>query len=275
MTDEERFASDGFVVLPGLIDPERVARARDRFEPLFAGDFPTGVMPDEWNWRSGRDADGVTRQICNGWRADPAIAAIVLAEEVGEVVARIAGWRGARLLQDNVIWKPPAAGPLALHQDNAYIDWVEPQEMVSCWIALDDTTAAGGTVEYVRGSHRWGPGPMPDRFHNPPDYQAAMRDAAAAAGAEVEIVPIAVPAGSAVVHHGWLWHGSGPNRGAKPRRSVVAHCVPDVAAFHPTQRGGMYLIYGRYRRPGTEMMDEASFPVLWSMDRSRSPFLEQ
>jgi ectoine hydroxylase-related dioxygenase (phytanoyl-CoA dioxygenase family) len=228
-------------------------------------------MPDEWNWRQGRDPDGVTRQICNGWRADPAIGAIVLAEEVGEVVARIAGWRGARLLQDNVIWKPPGAGPLAHHQDNAYIDWVEPQEMVSCWIALDETTAEGGTVEYVRGSHLWGPGPMPDQFHNPADYLEALR--AAAGDAPVEIVPIAVKPGSAVIHHGWLWHGSGPNRADRPRRSVVAHCVPDSAAFHPARRGGMYHVYGRYRRPGSDAMDEAFFPILWSLDRPRSSFL--
>jgi ectoine hydroxylase-related dioxygenase (phytanoyl-CoA dioxygenase family) len=272
MTEADRFAADGFVVLPGLIDQDRVARARDRFESLFAGEFATGVMPDEWNWRRGRDPEGLTRQICNGWRSDPAIGAIVLAEAVGAAVARIAGWRGARLLQDNVIWKPPGAGPLALHQDNAYIDWVEPRDMVSCWIALDATTAEGGTVEYVRGSHRWGPGPMPDQFHNPADYQAAMREAAD--GRAADIVPIAVAPGSAVVHHGWLWHGSGPNRGGRPRRSVVAHCVPDAAAFHPVNRGGMYPVYGRYRRPGSDVMDEAFFPILWSLDRPRSPFLE-
>ncbi|MGF1624535.1 MAG: phytanoyl-CoA dioxygenase family protein [Alphaproteobacteria bacterium] len=271
MGQSAQFETDGFVVLPDLIDPGLVARAGDRFAPLFAGEFATGIMPDEWNWRAGRDPDTLTRQICNGWRADPAIADIVLSELVGATVARIAGWRGSRLLQDNVIWKPPGAGPLALHQDNAYIDWVVPQQMVSCWIALDETSIEGGTVEYVRGSHLWGPGPMPDQFHNPADYQSAMRTAAG--DAPVELVPIAVSPGSAVVHHGWLWHGSGPNLGTRPRRSVVAHCVPDAAEFHPTNRGGIHPIYGRYRRPGSTEMDEAFFPVLYSRDRARSSFL--
>lgn len=262
-----RYAADGFVVIPDLIAPALVDQARARFEPLFSGDFETGVMPDEWNWRAGRDSDALTRQICNGWRSDRAIAAVVLAETVGRVVAELAGWRGARLLQDNVLWKPPGAGPLALHQDNAYIDWVVPQDMVSCWIALDTTTVEGGTVEYVRGSHRWGPGPMPDQFHNPSDYQAAMRSAAA--GRAVEIVPIAVSPGSAVIHHGWLWHGSGPNRGTNPRRSLVAHCVPADASFHPDNRGGIYPIYGRYRRPGSNEMDRAFFPVIWAEEGRR------
>lgn len=258
------FETDGFVVIPDLIDIASIEKARARFAPLFAGDFETGVMPDEWNWREGRDSDALTRQICNGWRADNTIAQVVLSEVVGRTVAALAGWRGARLLQDNVLWKPPSAGPLALHQDNAYIDWVVPQQMVSCWIALDATTAEGGTVEYVRGSHHWGPGPMPDQFHNPADYQAVMRTAAK--GRPVEIVPIAVSAGSAVIHHGWLWHGSGPNRGANPRRSLVAHCVPDTARFHPENTGGIYPVYGRYRRPGSVEMDTTFFPVIWSLD---------
>ena len=259
-----QFEADGFVVIPNLIDVALIDKARARFEPLFSGTFETGVMPDEWNWRKGRDSDSLTRQICNGWRSDNTIAQVVLSEVVGRTVARLAGWSGARLLQDNVLWKPAGAGPLALHQDNAYIDWVVPQQMVSCWIALDATTVEGGTVEYVRGSHQWGPGPMPEQFHNPADYQAVMH--VAAADRAVEIVPIAVPPGSAVVHHGWLWHGSGPNRGAHPRRSLVAHCVPADARFHPENTGGIYPIYGRYRRPGTVEMDAAFFPVIWSVD---------
>ena len=70
-------------------------------------------------------------------------------------MARLAGWPGARIVQDNVIWKPPAARSLGFHRDNAYLAWYTPTEMFSCWIALDDTTAAGGTMELARGSHHW------------------------------------------------------------------------------------------------------------------------
>jgi ectoine hydroxylase-related dioxygenase (phytanoyl-CoA dioxygenase family) len=59
-------------------------------------------------------------------------------------------------MQDNVIWKPVGARPLGFHQDNSYLDWFTPSETLTCWISLDDTTAEGGTMEVVRGSHRWG-----------------------------------------------------------------------------------------------------------------------
>ena len=69
-------------------------------------------------------------------------------------------WPGARIGQDNVIWKPPGTKPLGFHQDDSYNDWIIPGEMLTCWIALDDTRAYQGTIEHVRGSHKW---PMPRR----------------------------------------------------------------------------------------------------------------
>ena len=49
-------------------------------------------------------------------------------------------WSGSRLIQDNVLWKPPKGKTLAFHQDAAYDDWIIPQTMATCWISLDDTS---------------------------------------------------------------------------------------------------------------------------------------
>src|SRR3546814_9849959 len=61
------------------------------------------------------------------------------------------GWPGARVMVDNVLWKPPATRPLGYHQDSAYLAWYTPSDLLSLWIALDDTPAEGGTLEFVRG----------------------------------------------------------------------------------------------------------------------------
>ena len=92
---------------------------------------------------------------------------------------RLAGWPGARLAQDNVIWKPPGAKALGFHQDDSYTKWMVPAHMVTCWIALDPTSASGGTIEYVRGSHKWPVSPPIKQFHAPDDYRREMREAAA------------------------------------------------------------------------------------------------
>ena len=274
LTTEQRmrFAEDGFLVIEKLISLEAARRAAERFEPLFGGNFPTGVQPDEWNWRAGRDAPDLTRQICNGWKSDPVIADIVLRESFGALCAQLMGWPGARLCQDNVIWKPPGARPLGFHQDDSYQDWITPPAMATCWLALDDTTVQGGTVEYVRGSHRWQLSPMIAQFHAPEDPLLEMRQAAAREGVAPDVIAIEVAAGGGVIHHGRTWHGSGANRSGAPRRALVSHCISSEARFHPTNRSP---IYSRYKRVGDEHMDESFFPILWTAEGRRSSFLDR
>ena len=274
LTDRQRasFAEDGFVVVPRIIPPATAARLRERFAPLFRGEFETGLQPDEWNWRDGRDAPDLTRQICNGWKADRTIAATVLSAEVGAACAQFSGWPGARLAQDNLLWKPPGGKSLGFHQDASYLDWVLPPEMTSCWIALDDTARDAGTVNYARGSHRWGLSPMPDAFHAPDEPLAALNDAAARADAEPELVPVEVPAGGGAFHHGRTWHGSLVEAAGVGRRSLVVHCFSSEARFHEVNVGA---IYGRYKRAGETAMDETFFPILWTAGGDRSSFIER
>lgn len=270
--DVQAFERDGYVVIENVLNGEEIAAARARFEPLFKGEFETGLQPDEWNWREGRDSDRLTRQICNGWKADRTVASIVLRQDVGKACATLRGWPGARINQDNVIWKPPQAKALGFHQDDSYQGWIEPNEMMTCWITLDDTRADQGTIEYVRGSHLWPLSPPITQFHAPDDPLADMKAAAERTGAEPDVVAIEVPAGSVVLHHGRTWHGSRANTGTGPRRSVVAHCASSGARFHPDNVGP---IYGRYKKANSLEMDESFFPVLWRQDGYRTEWIDR
>lgn len=266
------FHADGFVVVDRIVDPELARRALDRFEPLFAGEFETGLYPDEWNWKPGRDDPTLTRQICNGWKSDRDIARIVLREDIGRACATLGGWPGTRISQDNVLWKPTGGRPLGFHQDAAYDRWAVPTEWVSCWVALDETTARGGTLELVRGSHRWRLWDMIKEFHGPKDPDAELRVAAELETAVIEKVPVVVPPGGGVFHSGRTWHGSGVNHAEVPRRAVVAHCTTSEAQFSTDEVG---YIYSRYKKFGTSEMDESYFPITWRRDGYRSPFLAE
>ena len=264
---QSRFDRDGFLIIENFIDKPTVDALAARFEKLFRGDFETGIQPDEWNWREGRDSDLLTRQICNGWKADRTIAATVLRSDVGEICARLRGWPGARINQDNVIWKPPGAKALGFHQDESYQSWIVPAEMMTCWMTLDDTLVEQGTIEYGQGSHRWKlSGPI-QQFHAPDDPLADMSAQAEAAGEVIQLVPIEVPAGSAVIHHGRTWHGSRANSGSGMRRSVVSHCMSSEAVFHSQHTSP---VYSRYKRHNDNTMDESFFPVLWHHSGYRS-----
>jgi len=270
--DLAAFHADGFVTVRRLISAGSVTALRTAFERLFRGEFRAGIRPDEVNWQAGESDPSLTRQICNGWKADPTVAAAVLDPGIGRAIARLGGWSGARLIQDNVIWKPPGARSLGYHRDNAYLAWYRPREMLSCWIALDETTADGGTMELVKGSHRWPVSDAPGgAFHAPEDYRAAMMDEATSLGLRPEIVPVTVPGGGGSFHHGWTWHGSGPNSGGSHRRSLVIHAAPAEAQFDKSRLGeGNGPVYGRYRRLCDDEMDENHFPILWREDGYRT-----
>jgi ectoine hydroxylase-related dioxygenase (phytanoyl-CoA dioxygenase family) len=267
----ESFRRDGFAVVEeGFIDEETVELLRECFEPLFAGRYATGIRPDEVNWIAGRDPEDRTRQICNGWKAEPRIAAQVLSERTGRLAAELIGWDGVRLLQDNCIWKPPGAKSLGMHQDGSYLDYLVPPEMITCWIALDDTSAEAGTITYAAGSHRWPRSPENrGEFHAPADWLAPV-ERARPADEEPRLVPLVVRAGGAAFHHFDTFHGSGPNSGSVHRRAVISHLVPADARFHPEH---VDPVYSRYRRVGDTTMDESFVPVVWTRDGYRSPWL--
>ncbi len=273
--DRAQFDHDGFLVVERLIAAETIARLHRAFDDLFHGRFETGVRPDEVNWQAGVGAPDLSRQICNGWKANRDIARVVLGEKLARSIAELGGWPGVRIMIDNVIWKPPGARSLGFHQDSAYLAWITPSDLLTCWIALDDTTADGGTIEFVRGSHRWQQGRPEGEFHAPEDYRKPMREAAAREGVEPDIVFVEVEAGGGSYHHGWTWHGSGANAGSRPRRSLVLHAMRSDVEYAPAHFGeGIGPIYSRYKRLADNRLDENYFPILWREDGYRTPQID-
>ena len=271
----QQFQTDGFLILENFMGMALVEQLRDRIEPLFHGKFETGMYPDEWYWRPGLSLPDVTREICNAWKCDRTLASVALSAEVGRLSAQLAGWPGARIGQDSLWFKPPSGGKeIALHQDGAYIDYLTPAEMITCWIALDDVNLEIGTLQYVRGSHRWPLlASLVGEFHAPQkDYRWAMLKTAKAAGVNnPEIVPVTIPAGGCAFHHGLTWHGSGKNLSSThPRRSLGIHTISSETRFSEHPAG---YIYGRYKHVYSNVMDETFFPILWTQSGYRSPHL--
>ena len=172
------------------------------------------------------------------------------------------GYRGVRILQDNVLWKPPGTKAIGFHQDGSYADYLVPPEMVTCWIALHDTQAGAGPIEYVRGSNHWPRAPpVRSQFHAPGGL-ARGRRSAAPPGAELEIVPVVVKAGRRLLPPQPHVARSRPNTSGRPWRgmALVSHMLPVETPVPPEN---VDLIYSRYRRRGDLSMDESFFPVMW------------
>lgn len=270
----QQFEEDGFLIVENFLPADYARQLECRMEPLFHGEFETGIFPDEWHWRPNMSLPDITREMCNAWKSDRTIASLVLSAEIGRLTATLAGWEGARIGQDSLWMKPPGAKAIAMHQDGAYIDYLEPAAMMTCWIALNNAAAADGTLVYVKGSHKWPLADVAGEFHAPKkDYRWAMLQAAENAGVEEpELVVVEVPAGGCAFHHGRTWHGlCQTTRTEGTFHSVGLHTIPANAQFHPVNAPGY--IYGRYKRVNSVEMDESFFPVLWQKEGDRSSHL--
>jgi phytanoyl-CoA dioxygenase PhyH len=105
---------------------------------------------------------------------------------------------------------------LPWHQDGGLFWGLDRAPFLQIWTALDDATAASGALEIVPGSHAAG-------LVRPAGGNLAPE---VVAGARAVLVPAA--AGEALLIHNHVWHRSGRNATAAPRRAL-SFCYMDAA----------------------------------------------
>jgi phytanoyl-CoA hydroxylase len=124
-----------------------------------------------------------------------------------------------RLYWDQAVYKKPGTeSPFPWHQDNGYA-FVEPQQYLTCWVALTDATEANGCPWVVPGLHRGG-----TLAHEYSDIGfVCLQD-------PVGAVPVPASAGSIVVFSSLTPHSTGPNRTDGVRKAYIVQFAPSGAA---------------------------------------------
>ena len=124
-----------------------------------------------------------------------------------------------RVYWDMAVYKKPGTEkPFPWHQDNGYT-FVEPQQYLTCWVALTDTDETNGCPWVIPGLHRMG-----TFLHKLTDIGFQCID-----GQPDEAVPVPARAGSIVVFSSLTPHATGPNRSDQIRKSYIAEYAPDGA----------------------------------------------
>ncbi|MEL6137942.1 MAG: phytanoyl-CoA dioxygenase family protein [Cyanobacteria bacterium J06628_6] len=269
----EQFHTQGYLIVDNLLTQPQVDWVISRFEPLFNTQFETGIYPDEWYGRPGLSQPNATQQMTGLWRCDRTLASVTLSARIARLNATLMGWSAARYGLDTCWIKPPQAPAVSFHCNNTYAATLDPPEIVTCWIALSHAEAGAGPLEIVPGSHRWSAADKIRFLHAPEaDYRDPVWQAGAVSGAMPKaIVTLELPPGSAVFLHGDLWHGSGPNPSPTlTRRSLAISALSGATQFQPQGAG---YIFDRYRMHNSLTLDESYYPILWSADGYRTPFL--
>ncbi|HEX6507378.1 MAG TPA: phytanoyl-CoA dioxygenase family protein [Chloroflexota bacterium] len=191
--------------------------AGDRADfPLPAGvDLPRGWEPDRGDVLRKNDYTSLVNRELRGLVQKPLL---------GAIAARLAG-APIRLWHDQLLYKPPAQGAttanVGWHTDRQYWRVCTSENMLTAWIPFHDSFEQQGTITMIDGSHRWPDNTAALDFWN--GDLDALQERFETGGAQVVRVPMNLPKGHASFHHCRAIHGSGPNRGTSPRRSIAVH----------------------------------------------------
>lgn len=205
--------------------------------------------------------DETVIQVVNIWMASERFLAHAAHPQICQEVAQLTASATLRVWHDQVQYKPPIiGGPTFWHQDHPAWPVLQPADLVSAWVALDDATIDNGCMWMVPGSHRWGD---VGQFLQTDleTYQPYLTDPAVLPqGAEVVAVPFEIKKGQVGYHHCLMWHGAYPNRSDRKRRAIAVHYMPGHIRYVPKGEHVMGAFIDV--APGSILTGEA-FPVVY------------
>jgi hypothetical protein len=108
------------------------------------------------------------------------------------------------------------------HQDSAYFG-LDPHEEITAWVAFTHSTAKGGALQVLAGSHL-GPDLVHEETYAPDNILA--RGQALNIADESRAVTIELQPGEFSLHHERTVHGSKPNRSDAPRVGFAFFYIP-------------------------------------------------
>jgi ectoine hydroxylase-related dioxygenase (phytanoyl-CoA dioxygenase family) len=205
-------------------------------------------------------------QIVNMWMTSDAFLRHAGNPTLCEEVAQLCDTDELRIWHDQVQYKPPVTGgPGGWHQDHPAWPIIQPADLVSAWVALDDATVENGCMWMVPGSHKWGD--QSQYIGDTEDFKAYHKDPSQLPeGAKIECVPFEIKKGQVGYHHCLTWHGSGPNLSQRKRRAIAVHYMPKHIRFEPT---GHHPMEDYIQVREGELLTGDGFPLVYEKARAQ------
>ncbi len=86
------------------------------------------------------------------WQTNDAVKKIMLDENIGKMVADLAGWEGTRIWHDQALIKRPRANQTSWHLDTPFWSFSD-RRALSIWGALDDASLENGSLYFITASY--------------------------------------------------------------------------------------------------------------------------
>jgi len=213
----EQYAEQGYLVLPALIPPDKLAAIRAATDRLVDGARGVVANDDLYDLEPGHTPTlpRVRRLKPAIFSREPIFSALIRDPLILEPVSQLLG-TGVRLHGGKLNLKAAGYGsPVEWHQDWAFYPHSN-DDVLATGLYLDDCDLANGPLLVMPGTHR---GSIYDH-HSDGRFCGAMDPVASGLDFN-QAVPLTGPAGSLTIHHARLVHGSALNTSNRTRRLLL------------------------------------------------------
>ncbi len=265
----EEFANRGFLKGDVVLSEEEVERLQEELDRVLDNQserkpvLARNLLQSSSDYSSQMEIskDETVIQVVNIWMASEPFFAHASRQRLCEEVAQLTGSDTLRIWHDQVQYKPPmTGGPTYWHQDHPAWPVLQPADLVSAWVALDDATIDNGCMWMVPHSHRWGDVGQSLQTDLETYTPYLLDSTLVPEGADITPVPFEIKRGQVGYHHCLMWHGAYPNRSDRKRRAIAVHYMPGHVRYVPT--GGHVMEAFIHVLPGEVLAGEA-FPVVY------------
>lgn len=201
----EDFDRDGYTIFRGVIDPKLVAEASDHVA-----------------WLQTKHPDVRPENLGHIYlKDDPFWVRLISDERLVDLASVFVG-PDVALFATHYISKPPFSGqPVLWHQDGAF--WpLEPMQVVTLWLAVDESTPENGCMRVIPGSHR---GTLYGVRKNDA-VESVLGSESDVDVDESEAVDLILSPGDVEVHHPGIMHGSNANTSPRRRCGLTIRYIP-------------------------------------------------
>jgi ectoine hydroxylase-related dioxygenase (phytanoyl-CoA dioxygenase family) len=217
----EQFDRHGFVVLEHVFSEDEIAAVREEID-RFEAEADAFLKQREDGRLMIAETGAITFSVHLAAKS-PRLAAVTRHPALLGLCADLVG-PDVNLYWDQAVYKKPEKPRrFPWHQDNGYA-YVEPQQYLTCWIALTDATEDNGCPQVVPGLHRHGT--LRHTYVDPLGYECFSDPD--------EVVAAPVDAGGVVVFSSLTPHLTGPNTTGEVRKAYIVQYAPKGARI---QRG--------------------------------------
>ena len=215
----ETFWDRGWVVVPGVFPVDEMDQISRLAMAVAISEIAEGDGDDS---DLDKDVAGnpVPRKVNWPFTKNEHFRKFALDRRLRDLLAGIMG-KPVLLVFDQIFLKPPRHGSAKpYHQDNAYFRCRPDDEVITAWVALDDSNEENGCLRYITGSHK-----LPILEHHEvvsEKYNLTPEEANIDLTRE-SLAPASK--GSVVVHHSKTLHTSHANTSDRWRRAYATHWV--------------------------------------------------